>query len=222
MRIMTRCLHCGQSPIRVYCHDMASESPREFITLAKPESNWVYWSLTSEDESVPARKNHFEKLRVKFHKGRVHVNTKDFTFTDGLKEHVQSDWYRFNTGVSNERDIVQPQYGSAWSCDGRQHSASVDLSGLPLHIAASNFFYDSWANLAYGGAASFWGDEADQSRWSRFSTNNRLSDASDDRKAYTVSVGGWCRAFHWMNGHCTDDGFFCLALDYEPMVLPRT
>eukprot|EP00961_Rhodomonas_salina_P091609 1233308-Rhodomonas_salina.4 len=181
---------------------MDGEKPKEFITLAKPELNWVYWSLPSEAENVPARKNHFEKLRVKFHKGRVHVNTKDFTFTDGLKEHVNSDWYRANTGVINAWEITTPAYGGARSCDGRENSARADLTGLPLRFSMQNF-----DNFKIGSAYGKWGE---------------------DMKTYTVTVGGWCSGFQW-GGQCVlpeagwdSSEFFCLVLDYEPTVLPRT
>ncbi len=37
-------MHFAQMPLKIYCHNMASPQPLEYLSFVKPDENFVTWN----------------------------------------------------------------------------------------------------------------------------------------------------------------------------------
>ncbi|XP_078580655.1 uncharacterized protein LOC144864451 [Branchiostoma floridae x Branchiostoma japonicum] len=121
--------------LRVYCHDMASEKPKEFLTLPSgPDENYAIFfgdrlvpqnmfQCTGPLQQPFARRGttKFSKLRIQFHTSRIEVIGNDYTFAQ--------------TTGPNDRP-----YGYAGDCYSAAQGCAkgtfkVDLIGTGLALA---------------------------------------------------------------------------------------
>ncbi|XP_019643715.1 PREDICTED: uncharacterized protein LOC109484793 [Branchiostoma belcheri] len=159
--------------IRVYCHDMASGNPKEFLSLpAGPDENyaiispdklsWEYGCTGSlQSPYIEAGTTKFSKLRITLEESRVEVIRDDYTFAR-------------TTGPN------AIPYGHAGDCYSRVQGCArgtfkVDLTGTELSLAPDTHWKLSErypASLTVHGMFF-----------------------SEDRKVASAFCGGWC-------GHC--------------------
>eukprot|EP00961_Rhodomonas_salina_P060407 810942-Rhodomonas_salina.2 len=108
-----------QMPIKVYCHDMAGD-PKEYLTLPRPEKNFASWG-TAQSRIY---RHHWFKVRIKLFDGKVFANQRDYTFTNSKPGLV----------ITGDRDVLEPRWGTAMSCDGRLRASLLDVRGLPVTV----------------------------------------------------------------------------------------
>lgn len=88
-------LNVRGKPVHIYCHDMRTVQPKEYITLVPNQNYAMYYDKraldprqcpTSErdmytDESLPAGTTHFQRVRLELH--RLRIIEDDFRFARG-------------------------------------------------------------------------------------------------------------------------------------------
>ena len=106
---------------RIYCHDMSSCSPREYLTLpAGPDNNYSE-TRRNHDDACTTGLIKFEKLGLNL--TTMMINSWDWTFT------IQRD---VNTAAPCDS---YPFYGYAYSCTASgTASTAVDLTGTTFYI----------------------------------------------------------------------------------------
>lgn len=90
-------IYVRSKPKRIYCHDMASASPREYVTLNSTENYSIYYDRKTRnpdlcppdsrqweyaDLSLQSGRTSFRKIRIDIFKLQVIVD--DFTFADSI------------------------------------------------------------------------------------------------------------------------------------------
>ncbi|XP_035686749.1 uncharacterized protein LOC118422970 [Branchiostoma floridae] len=167
---------CQDISLRVYCHNMASKEPEEFLTLPSgPESNFAniyadrlrdnYGSRCNGPLQDPysnrAGTTKFNKIRIKFENSRVKVIRDDYTFasTDGFN----------NVPYGEAGDCYSWKQGCA------KGTFSLDLAGTGLSLASDVH----WVM---------------EERYPGYISINDMF-VSKDRTAASARCGGWC-------GHC--------------------
>ncbi|XP_035657369.1 uncharacterized protein LOC118403040 [Branchiostoma floridae] len=165
--------------LRVYCHDMASENPKEFLTLPSgPDENYA---IFSGDRLVGARlwqctgplqgpwdkrgTTKFSKLRIQFDTSRIEVIGDDYTFAQ----------------TTGPNDVAYGQAGDCYSAKQgcAKGTFKVDLTGTGLALAPEVH----WV-MGHHYPASL--------------TINDMF-VSEDRKVASARCGGWC-------GYCWPEG----------------
>ncbi|XP_066295887.1 A disintegrin and metalloproteinase with thrombospondin motifs 9-like [Branchiostoma lanceolatum] len=172
---------CPDVSIRVYCHNMSSNNPAEFLPLPSgPDSNFasrygdrLQWSSAVWYRCTgplfgywnQAGTTKFSKVRVKFENSAVKIIQDDYTFstTTGNND--------VPYGVSG--DCYSPRNGCA------RGTFQVDLTGTELVLAPSV----QWVMFA---------------TWPGDITVQDMH-ISGDRKVASARCGGWC-------GHCVPEG----------------
>ncbi|XP_035686690.1 uncharacterized protein LOC118422928 isoform X2 [Branchiostoma floridae] len=167
---------CQDISLRVYCHNMASERPEEFLTLPSgPEKNFanIYADRLRDNYggrcngplqdpySKRAGTTKFNKIRIKFENSKVKVIRDDYTFAS-------------TNGYNNV------PYGEAGDCySWKQGCAkgtfSLDLTGTGLSLASNVH----WVM---------------EERYPEYISINDMF-ISEDRTVASARCGGWC-------GHC--------------------
>ncbi|XP_078573091.1 uncharacterized protein LOC144859951 [Branchiostoma floridae x Branchiostoma japonicum] len=164
--------------LRVYCHDMASGNPKEFLTLPSgPDQNYAIvfadrladgWRCTGALQDPYASRagtTKFSKLRIKFENSRVEVIRDDYTFA--------------KTTGPNEVDYGHAGDCYSWKQGCAKGTFKVDLTGTELVLAPDVH----WVM---------------EERWPESLTIHDMS-ISKDRKVASARCGGWC-------GHCWPAG----------------
>ncbi|XP_066288979.1 uncharacterized protein [Branchiostoma lanceolatum] len=163
--------------LRVYCHDMASGNPKEFLTLPNgPDENYAIvfsdrlaqgWRCTGALQNPYGRAGttKFSKLRIKFESSRVEVIRDDQTFAQ--------------TTGPNEVDYGHAGDCYSWEKGCAKGTFKVDLTGTELALAPEV----QWVM---------------EERWPEWLTIYDMS-ISKDRKVASGRCGGWC-------GHCWPAG----------------
>lgn len=87
--------------VRLYCHDMNTVQPKEYITLAANETNYaMYYDRRAldrrhcprserdmyDDGSLPSGTTHFRKVRLELHRLRVVEDDYQFAHVDGARQ----------------------------------------------------------------------------------------------------------------------------------------
>ncbi|XP_035660181.1 uncharacterized protein LOC118404906 [Branchiostoma floridae] len=165
--------------LRVYCHDMASAEPKEFLTLPSgPDENYAIffadrlsnayqWQCTGPFQGQYAARGttKFSKLRIQFEPSRIEVIGNDYTFAE----------------TTGPNDIAYGQAGDCYSA--RQGCAKgtfkVDLTGTGLELDPEVHWV---MGPTYPGSLTI---------------NDMF--ISEDRKVASARCGGWC-------GSCRPDG----------------
>ncbi|XP_078576750.1 uncharacterized protein LOC144862258 [Branchiostoma floridae x Branchiostoma japonicum] len=167
---------CRDVFIRVYCHNMASGNPQEFLSLPSgPESNYAMIFAERLADAVGgqcdgplqdpyskrAGTTMFNKIRIKFEKSRIKVIRDDYTFARTLGYN--------NVSYAEAGDCYSWKQGCA------KGTFEVNLMGTELELAPD----------------VHWVMEE------RHPENIAINDMfiSDDRKIASARCGGWC-------GHC--------------------
>ncbi|XP_035658048.1 A disintegrin and metalloproteinase with thrombospondin motifs 9-like [Branchiostoma floridae] len=108
--------------LRVYCHDMASEKPKEFLTLPSgPDENYAIFFGDRLQPFARRGTTKFSKLRIQFHTSRIEVIGNDYTFAQ----------------TTGPNDVA---YGHAGDCYTAAQGCAkgtfkVDLIGTGLELA---------------------------------------------------------------------------------------
>ncbi|XP_078615040.1 A disintegrin and metalloproteinase with thrombospondin motifs 9-like [Branchiostoma floridae x Branchiostoma japonicum] len=172
---------CQDTSIRVYCHNMSSENPEEFLTLPSgPDNNFaikygprLQWSGAVWYRcSGPlygfwneAGETRFRKVRIEFENYKVKIIQDDFTFAT----------------TTGNNDVP---YGVAGDCYSPLNGCGrgtlkVNLTGTDLKLA-QGVQWTMWYTWP--------GDVTVQDMY-----------ISQDRKVASARCGGWC-------GHCKPEG----------------
>lgn len=125
-------LNIRGKPVDVYCHDMNTLKPKEYIPLPHGDNYAVYYDKrtvdrnrcprhegeTYRDQSLPSGVTHFKKVRLDLH--RLSVIENDYQFVRGSGARLQS-------------------FGSAGDCFSTDGSCprgrfSINLTGTGFHI----------------------------------------------------------------------------------------
>ncbi|KAI8500221.1 hypothetical protein Bbelb_217870 [Branchiostoma belcheri] len=177
---------CGDTPFRVYCHNMSSDNPQEFLTLpAGPDNNFAHrygprlqWSGAIWYRCTgplfgywgEAGYTKFSKVRIAFEESKVRIIQDDHTFatTEG------NNYIPYGTAG----DCYSPTQGCA------KGTFQVDLTGTELVLAPGV----QWGMFA---------------TWPGELTINDMY-ISEDRKVASARCGGWC-------GHCVPQGNLTLS-----------
>ncbi|XP_019642895.1 PREDICTED: uncharacterized protein LOC109484115 [Branchiostoma belcheri] len=177
---------CGDTPFRVYCHNMSSDHPQEFLTLpAGPDNNFAHrygprlqWSGAIWYRCTgplfgywgEAGYTKFSKVRIAFEESKVRIIQDDHTFatTEG------NNYIPYGTAG----DCYSPTQGCA------KGTFQVDLSGTELVLAPGV----QWGTFA---------------TWPGELTINDMY-ISEDRKVASARCGGWC-------GYCVPQGNLTLS-----------
>ncbi|XP_078611054.1 tryptase-like [Branchiostoma floridae x Branchiostoma japonicum] len=163
--------------LRVYCHDMASGEPKEFLTLPSgPDENYAIFfgdRLASQSQCTGPLQDpwdkrgttKFSKLRIQFDTSRIEVIGDDYTFAE----------------TTGPNDVA---YGQAGDCYSAQQGCAkgtfkVDLTGTGLALAPEVH----WVMGPHYPAS--------------LTINDMF--VSEDRKVASARCGGWC-------GRCWPDG----------------
>ncbi|KAI8521466.1 hypothetical protein Bbelb_012200 [Branchiostoma belcheri] len=162
--------------IRVYCHNMASGTPQEFLSLPSgPESNYAMIfadRLTDafggecdgplqNPYSSRAGTTTFSKVRIKFENSRIKVIRDDYTFAQTIGDN--------NVPYAEAGDCYSWKQGCA------KGTFQVNLTGTELELAPGVHWVMEERHPDY------------------IAINDMF--ISEDRKVATARCGGWC-------GHC--------------------
>ncbi|XP_078607085.1 uncharacterized protein LOC144879470 [Branchiostoma floridae x Branchiostoma japonicum] len=160
---------CTDVSISVYCHNMASENPEEFLSLPSgPEKNYaivfadrlIHGHLCDgplQDQSADAGTTMFNKIRIKFENNTIMVIRDDFTF-------AKSNGYN---------DVSYAEAGDcySWTQGCAKGTFQVNLEGTDLELAP----HVDWI----------------MEGWPGYLTINDMF-ISQDRKVASARCGGWC------------------------------
>ncbi|XP_035673972.1 uncharacterized protein LOC118414203 [Branchiostoma floridae] len=165
--------------LRVYCHDMASLKPKEFLTLPSgPDENYAIffgdrlvdaslWQCTGpfQDQWDKHGTTKFSKLRIQFDTSKVEVIGDDYTFAQ----------------TTGPNDVAYGQAGDCYSAKRgcAKGTFKVDLTGTGLALAPEVH----WVMARY---------------WPNYLNINDML-VSEDRKVASGRCGGWC-------GRCWPEG----------------
>ncbi|XP_019620048.1 PREDICTED: uncharacterized protein LOC109466730 [Branchiostoma belcheri] len=167
---------CTDVSIRVYCHNMASGTPQEFLSLPSgPESNYAMIfadRLTDafggecdgplqNPYSSRAGTTTFSKVRIKFENSRIKVIRDDYTFARTIGDN--------NVSYAEAGDCYSWKQGCA------KGTFQVNLTGTELELAPGVHWVMEERHPDY------------------IAINDMF--ISEDRKVATARCGGWC-------GHC--------------------
>ena len=119
---------------RIYCHEMASCSPREYLTLpAGPDENYSHTYRYQDPETDGLLK--YMKLRISVNNSTFHPN--DWTFTDSSG---------VNHAENPNGNYYFPMFGKASSCGmNTKGYLSVDLTGTGFYLPTSL----QWVGFGY-------------------------------------------------------------------------
>ncbi|CAH1246529.1 LPA [Branchiostoma lanceolatum] len=167
---------CKDVSIRVYCHNMASGKPKEFLSLPSgPESNYamifaerltdVYGGRCDgplqDPYSTRAGTTTFSKVRIKFENSRIKVIRDDYTFARTIGYN--------NVSYAEAGDCYSWKQGCA------KGTFQVNLTGTELQLAPDVHWVMEERHPEY------------------IAINDMF--ISEDRKIASARCGGWC-------GHC--------------------
>ena len=112
----------GTTGTRVYCHDMATDSPREYVTLpAGPDNNYSETFHTTGTRGTVR----YSKLGLDLQ--NMYINSWDWTFVD----------HNAIIPYGSQVYDAYPLYGRAFSCSQEgfpRGRARIDLTGTGFHM----------------------------------------------------------------------------------------
>ncbi|XP_062125602.1 LOW QUALITY PROTEIN: A disintegrin and metalloproteinase with thrombospondin motifs 9 [Drosophila sulfurigaster albostrigata] len=153
-------------PVRIYCHQMRSAAPREYITVQPQENYSIYYEyktllLNSCPPTTRAHeyandqnsgRTHFNKLRLNITDLRIIENDFEFSQSRGQRQSLGSagDCYNQNTAcpqgdfsISLQRTGFQLRPGTVWNTYGNravmQRASGFDTSSLSRRAFCGGF-----------------------------------------------------------------------------------
>ena len=122
----------GVVPLRVYCHGMSTENPKEYITLRNDGPDDNFSELVKQEMSVtgPGVRTSFRKVRLDV--AKMQLVCSDFTFAESY------GWGMMDHGNGTKTLFRRMPLGTAQNCGTWQNAtANVDLRGTGLCIDCS-------------------------------------------------------------------------------------
>ena len=116
----------------VYCADMATDAPVEYLTLQNVGSAFNYGQSSWNNAAPGIRQTNYTRLRLNVptsSAGSFSVSTTD---------------NRFSTSTGTDGTQPYVAYGSTGSCQWRSTAANLDLRMTPFAMSTSDFTYGGW------------------------------------------------------------------------------